>query len=71
MTDAIATEVRNAAQYLVIDEFGRVWGLGHDEMMNADNRRDRDRLLELGAIIYDGPGYYHVAEGYASLFNRL
>lgn len=61
----------SVAQYLSVDEFGNVWGLGHDEMMYADNRRDRDRLLELGAITYDGPGYYHVNEGYENLFNRL
>lgn len=70
MTNAIAAEVRNAAQFMAVDELGRLWICG-DGLKNADNRKDFDRLLELGAVIYDGQGYYHVAEGYASLFNRI
>lgn len=70
MTDAIANEIRDRAEFMAVDELGNLW-IGGDGLKNADNRADVDRLLELGAIIYDGPGYYHVAEGYASLFNRL
>lgn len=71
MTDTIANEIRDAAQFLAVDEFGNVWGLGLEELRNADNRRDCDKLLDLGAITYDGPGYYHVNKGYEDLFNRL
>ena len=70
MTNAIATEVRNAAQFMAVDELGNLW-IGGDGLKNAENRADIDRLLELGAITHDGPGYYHVNEGYASLFNRI
>lgn len=71
MTNAIETEIRNAAQFMFVDELGNLWGVGYDEMKYEGNRRNLERLLELGAVIYDGPGYYHVAEGYESLFNRL
>lgn len=49
---------------------GNLW-IGGDGLKNADNRADVDRLLEFGAITYDGPGYYHVNNGYESLFDRL
>lgn len=70
MTNAIATEVRNAAQFMAVDELGNLW-IGGDGLKNADNRADVDRLLELEAITYDGHGYYHVNKGYENLFNRL
>lgn len=70
MTNVIATEVRNAAQFMAVDELGNLW-IGGDGLKNADNRADVDRLLELGAITYDGHGYYHVNNGYESLFDRL
>ena len=70
MTNAIATEIRNAAQFMAVDELGRLWICG-DGLKNADNRRDFDRLLELGVVTYDRTGCYSVAEGYRYLFNRL
>ena len=70
MTNAIANEIRDMAQFMAVDESGNLW-IGGDGLKNADNRADVDRLLELGAIAYDGPGYYHVNGGYESLFNRL
>lgn len=69
MTNATATEVRNAAQFMIVDELGNLW-IGGDGLKNADNRRDLDRLLELGAVRYDETGI-HVNEDYASLFNRI
>lgn len=71
MSDSVRAEVRYAALFLLVDARGYVWGLGHDEMMNADNRRDRDRLVELGAITCEGPGYYRVNPGYADCFTTL
>lgn len=70
MTDTIANEIRDRAQFMAVDESGNLW-VGGDGLKNADNRADVDRLFELGAITYDGPGYYHVNKGYESLFNRL
>lgn len=72
MTNAIATEIRDRAEFMAVDELGNLW-IGGDGLKNADNRADVDRLLELGAIsfTYDGPGYYHVNKGYENLFNRL
>lgn len=70
MTDAIANEIRDRAEFMAVDESGNLW-IGGDGLKNADNRADVDRLLELGAITYDGPGYYHVNKGYENLFNRL
>ena len=69
MTNAITTEVRNAAQFMAVDELGNLW-IGGDGLKNADNRKDVDRLLELGAVRYDGTGI-HVNDDYASLFNRI
>lgn len=70
MTDAIANEIRDRAEFMAVDELGNLW-VGGDGLKNADNRADVDRLLELGAITYDGPSYYHVNKGYENLFNRL
>lgn len=70
MTDAIANEIRDRAEFMAVDELGNLW-IGGDGLKNADNRADVDRLLELGAITYDGHGYYRVNKGYESLFNRL
>lgn len=70
MPNVIATEIRNAAQFMAVDGLGRLWICG-DGLKNADNRKDLDRLLELGAVTYDGAGCYHVAKGYTYLFNRL
>lgn len=70
MTSAIADEIRNAAQFMAVDELGRLWICG-DGLKNADNRKDLDRLLELRAVTYDRAGCYHVAEGYTYLFNRI
>ena len=70
MINAIANEIRNRAQFMVVDELGNLL-IGGDGLKNADNRADVDRLLELGAITYDGPGYYRVNKEYESLFNRL
>ena len=70
MTDAIANEIRDRAEFMAVDESGNLW-IGGDGLKNADNRADVDRLLELNAITYDGHGYYHVNKGYESLFNRL
>lgn len=70
MTDAIANEIRDRAEFMAVDELGNLW-IGGDGLKNADNRADVDRLLEFGAITYDGPGYYHVNKGYENLFNRL
>ena len=69
MTNAIATEVRNAAQFMVVDELGNLW-IGGDGLKNADNRKDVDRLFELGAVRYDGTSI-RVNEDYVSLFNRI
>ena len=69
MTNAIATEVRNVAQFVAVDEFGNLW-IGGDGLKNAENRKDVDRLFELGAVRYDGTGI-RVNEDYASLFNRI
>lgn len=69
MTDAIATEVRNVAQFMAVDELGRLW-IGGDGLKNAANRKDVDRLFELGAVRYDGT-VIHVNEDYASLFDRI
>lgn len=66
MTNAIAAKVRNAARFMAVDELGNLWISG-DGLKNANNRKDLDRLLELGAVTCYGPGYYHVNEGYASL----
>lgn len=70
MTNAIATEIRDRAEFMAVDEFGNLW-IGGDGLKNADNRADVDRLLELGAITYGDPGYYHVNKAYENLFNRL
>lgn len=70
MINAIAAEVRNAAQFMAVDDLGRLWICG-DVLKNADNRKDLDRLLELGAVTYDWHGYYHVNEDYKSLFKPL
>lgn len=70
MSNVIAAEIRNAAQFMAVDELGRLWICG-DGIKNADNMRDFDRLLELGVVTYDGAGCYHVAEGYTYLFKRL
>ncbi len=70
ITNAIATEVRNAAQFMAVDELSNLQISG-DGLKNADNRADVDRLLELEAIMYDGHGYYHVNNGYESFFDRL
>jgi len=70
MTDAIVNEIRDRAEFMAVDESGNLW-IGGDGLKNADNRADVDRLLELNAITYDGPGYYHVNNGYESFFNRL
>lgn len=69
MTNAIATEVRNAAQFMAVDELENLW-IGGDGLKNADNRKDVDRLFELGAVRYDGTDI-RVNESYASLFNRI
>ena len=71
MLNDTRAEVRSAAEFLLVDEQGNVWGLGHDEMMNADNRRDRDRLVELGAITCEGEGYYRVNPVYADCFKSF
>lgn len=71
MNNAIATEIRNAAQFMFVDEQGNLWGCGYEEMRYAETRDNIDRLIELGDITYEGPGYYHVNEGYENLFNRL
>lgn len=71
MNNDVREEVRYAALFLLVDERGYVWGLGHDELMNADNRRDRDRLVELGAITYEGHGYYRVNPEFADCFTRF
>lgn len=71
MGNDVRAEIRYAALFLLVDDRGYVWGLGHDEMMNADNRRDRDRLVELGAITYEGPGYYRVNPEFADCFTRF
>lgn len=70
MTDAIANEIRDRAEFMAVDELGNLW-IGGDGLKNEDNRADVDRLLELGAITYDGHGYCHINNGYESLFNRL
>lgn len=70
MTNATATDVRNAAQFMAVDELGNLW-IGGDGLKNADNRRDLDRLLDLGCVRYDGDGYYRVNDDYASLFSRI
>lgn len=69
MTDAIATEVRNVVQFMAVDEFGNLW-IGGDGLKNARNRKDVDRLFELGAVRYDGR-VIRVNEDYASLFDRI
>lgn len=69
MTNAIATEVRNAAQFMAVDEFGNLW-IGGDGLKNADNRKDLERLFELGAVRYDGTRI-RVNEDYAGLFYRI
>lgn len=69
MTNAIATEIRNAAQFMAVDELGNLW-IGGDGLKDADNRKDVDKLLDLGAVRYDGTGI-HVNENYISLFNRI
>lgn len=70
MPNVIATEIRDAAQFMAVDELGRLWFCG-DGLKNADNRRDLDGLLQLGVVTYDGAGCYHVNEGYENFFNRL
>lgn len=69
MTNAIAIEVRNAAQFMAVDELGNLW-IGGDGLKNADNRKDVDRLFELGAVRFDG-NEICVNEDYISLFNRI
>ena len=69
MNNEIATEVRNAAECMAVDELGNLW-IGGDGLKNAENRKDVDRLCELGAVRYDGTRY-HVNEDYASLFERI
>ena len=69
MNNEIATEVRNAAECMAVDELGNLW-IGGDGLKNAENRKDVDRLCELGAVRYDGT-WYHVNEDYASLFERI
>lgn len=69
MTNAIATEIRNAAQFMSVDELGNLW-IGGNGLKDADNRKDVDRLFELGAVRYDGTGI-RVNENYMSLFNRI
>ena len=69
MNSEIATEVRNAAECMAVDELGNLW-IGGDGLKNAENRKDVDRLCELGAVRYDGTRY-HVNEDYASLFERI
>lgn len=69
MTNAIATEVRKAAQFMSVDELGRLWIAG-DGLKNADNRKDAERLFDLGALRYEG-AVIHVNEDYISLFNRI
>ena len=46
MTDAIAAEVRNAAQFMAVDELGNLW-IGGNGLKDADNRKDVDRILDL------------------------
>lgn len=69
MTNAIAAEVRSAAQFMSVDELGRLWIAG-DGLKNADNRKDAERLFDLGALRYEG-AVIHVNEDYISLFNRI
>lgn len=69
MTNAIATEVRNAAQFMSVDELGRLWIAG-DGLKNADNGKDAERLFDLGALRYEG-AVIHVNEDCISLFNRI
>lgn len=69
MTNAIATEVRNVAQFMAVDELGNLW-IGGDGLKDADNRKDVGRLFDLGAVRYDGTSI-RVNEDYASLFNRI
>lgn len=69
MTNAIATEVGNVAQFMAVDELGNLW-IGGDGLKNADNRKDVDRLFELGAVRYDGT-CIRVNEDYASLFDSI
>ncbi len=69
MTNAIATEIRKVAQFMAVDEFGNLW-IGGDGLKNAGNRKDVDRLFELGAVRYDGM-CIRVNEDYASLFDRI
>lgn len=69
MSNAIADEIRNAAQFMAVDELGRLWICG-DGIKNEDNRKDFDMLLKFGVVTY-GAGCYHVADCYTYLFNRI
>ena len=69
MNKVIAAEVRNVAQFMAVDELGNLW-IGGDGLKNAANRKDVDRLFELGAVRYDGT-VIRVNEDYASLFERI
>lgn len=68
MTDAIAKEVRYLARFMEVDETGTLW-IGGDGLRNAGNRKDVNRLFELGALTYQGT-VIHVNEDYVSLFDR-
>lgn len=69
MIDAIATEVRDAAQSMAADGLGNL-RIGGDGPKNADDMKDVDGLLEFGAVRYGGTGI-RVDDGCASLFNRI
>lgn len=68
-TNAIAIEVRNAAQLMAVDEFGNL-RIGGDGLKNAESRKDADGLFESGAVGHDGTGI-RADEDCASLLNRI
>lgn len=72
-TTTSAREIQTLTSLMSIDENGQVW-LGGNGLMDAQNRADVDRLIELGVLrsaISCGCLRIYVTNGYEKFFERF